>query len=88
LAVGSRVEPPAPKVTETNAGARPFKRCAVARSAASPASVFGGKNSNDTLGVITNSFDLKYEIKHIKISLCLSINIQRLLCEKESGHRE
>jgi hypothetical protein len=43
--VPSRVEPPAPKVTEQNAGFNAAKSRRAARSFATPSSVFGGKNS-------------------------------------------
>jgi hypothetical protein len=41
------VEPPAPKVTETNFGLNGASCSRVARSFSMPSSVFGGKNSNE-----------------------------------------
>src|SRR3954470_6371910 len=45
--VVSRVEPPAPYVTETNVGDRPSSRRSACHRSRSPAGVFGGKNSKE-----------------------------------------
>src|SRR4051812_50188093 len=45
--VVSRVEPPAPYVTETNVGDSPSSRRSACHRSRSPAGVFGGKNSNE-----------------------------------------
>src|SRR5579863_6082155 len=42
------VEPPAPKVTETNLGESFFSSAREARSLSTPSCVFGGKNSNES----------------------------------------
>src|SRR4051812_42348390 len=48
--VRSRVEPPAPYVTDTKAGSSCFRTCAARHRFSSPSSVFGGKNSNEKTG--------------------------------------
>src|SRR3954451_10267366 len=45
--VRSRVEPPAPYVTETNVGCSPSSSRIACQRLRSPSSVFGGKNSNE-----------------------------------------
>src|SRR5690242_18966058 len=47
----SRVDPPAPSVTETYAGCRSARSPMVRSSVTMPASVFGGKNSNEKAGL-------------------------------------
>src|SRR5687767_5878125 len=48
--VRSRLEPPAPYVTDTNAGSSGSRRRMARHSSASPASSFGGKNSTENTG--------------------------------------
>ncbi len=48
--VRSRVEPPAPYVTDTNAGPSSRSSDRVPRSLSMPSSSFGGKNSNEKHG--------------------------------------
>src|SRR3954447_15004592 len=48
--VRSRVEPPAPYVTDTNDGSSCFSSCAARQRFSMPSSVFGGKNSNEKTG--------------------------------------
>src|SRR3954470_2025669 len=48
--VRSRVEPPAPYVTDTNAGSSCLRTWAARHRFSSPSSVFGGKNSNEKTG--------------------------------------
>src|SRR3954468_1185311 len=45
--VRSRVEPPAPYVTDTKVGCRPSSSRIACQRLRSPSSVFGGKNSNE-----------------------------------------
>ena len=45
-----RVEPPAPQVTDTNAGDSSFSSAIARNSESKPASVLGGKNSNEITG--------------------------------------
>src|SRR5262245_63961069 len=45
-----RVEPPAPQVTETNDGESSFSSAIARNSGSKPASVLGGKNSNEMTG--------------------------------------
>ena len=49
-AVRARVEPPAPKVTDTNAGSSVRSVRIVSSSCSTPASSRGGKNSNEKHG--------------------------------------
>jgi hypothetical protein len=48
--VRSRLDPPAPYVTDTKAGSSTRSASIVSMSFATPASVFGGKNSNEMKG--------------------------------------
>lgn len=48
--VVSRVEPPAPYVIDTNDGRRDSNSRMACQSSCSPASVLGGKNSNEKVG--------------------------------------
>src|SRR4051794_34441692 len=48
--VRSRVEPPAPYVTDTNDGSSCLSSCAARQRFSMPSSVFGGKNSNEKKG--------------------------------------
>src|SRR5215210_6555391 len=48
--VRSRVEPPAPYVTDTNAGSSCFSSDAARQRLSMPSSDFGGKNSNEKTG--------------------------------------
>src|SRR4051812_18167173 len=48
--VRSRVEPPAPYVTDTNAGSSCLSSWAARHRFSMPSSVFGGKNSNEKTG--------------------------------------
>ena len=48
--VRSRVDPPAPYVTDTNEGLSGSSSPSACSSCSSAAGVFGGKNSNDELG--------------------------------------
>ena len=47
--VRSRVDPPAPYVTDTNVGRSGSSSLMARQSWASPSSSFGGKNSNETV---------------------------------------
>src|SRR4051812_13481412 len=48
--VRSRVEPPAPYVTDTKDGSSCLNSCAARQRFSMPSSVFGGKNSNEKTG--------------------------------------
>ena len=48
--VFERVDPPAPHVTETNAGSSERSSCSALKSCSYPSGVFGGKNSKEKTG--------------------------------------
>ncbi len=52
ISVRVRVEPPAPYVTDANAGSSWRSAASAARRLRSPSSVFGGKNSNENSGSV------------------------------------
>ena len=83
--VRSRVEPPAPKVTEKNLGLSCASCSRVARSLATPSGVFGGKNSK--LNVLSNARWFCMSVPSTGLGSGLTRRIRRPRVAQHAGWR-